>query len=160
MKVNCKVCGSEFTPNYPSTKICSEACRKVQRKVSRDKWRTKTPEHKTLWSGYSKAYRERNPHKAKLTALRIRAEKLGLPFDLDEQWLEENCPAVCPVLGLPLDGKSRDTTLSFDRLVPEQGYTKDNCVPMSMKANRLKSNASLEDLERIVAFLKEKLDKT
>ncbi len=154
--VSCKVCGTEFEPHYPNVKLCSAACRKISNHQSREHWRSKTPDNKSRWAGYSKAYRQRNPIKSKLTFLRIRAEKLEVPFDLDEQWLEENSHSSCPVLGIPLDSSSRDNTPSVDRLFPEKGYTKENCVVMSMKANRLKSDASIEDIEKILQFMKNK----
>ncbi len=149
--INCKVCNKEFESVQGAHKICSDECRKKQKLAARNKWRAKS---KTKWAGYSKAYRERNPHKAKVVAFRTKAQRLGLPFDLDENWFKQNTPTHCPVLGLPLDTGTRDNASSVDRLVPEKGYTKDNCSIMSLKANRLKNNATIEELEKIITFMK------
>lgn len=81
-----------------------------------------------------------------------RAKKCGLPYSLDEAKID--WPNFCPVLGIPLDRRDRDHAPSIDRLIPEKGYTNDNCRVISMRANRIKNDASLEELEQIVAYLK------
>jgi hypothetical protein len=149
--VNCKVCGEEFTPENGTHKICSDECRKEQAKRARDKWRHKAKEK---WAGYTRAYRERNPIKTKVTYFKTKAARLGVPFDLDEQWFVDNLSPVCPILGILLDQGDRDSTMSVDRMIPEKGYTKENCSIISLKANRLKNNATIEELEKIIAFMK------
>jgi hypothetical protein len=148
---NCKVCGVKFVPNNGTHKICSDGCRQEQAKRARDKWRHKAKEK---WSGYSKAYRERHPYKAKVVSFKAKATKAGLPFNLDEEWFRDNTPTHCPVLGILLDQGDRDNVSSVDRMIPEKGYTKENCSIISLKANRLKSNATIEELEKIIAFMK------
>ena len=62
-------------------------------------------------------------------------------------------PTHCPVLGIPLGfSNSRDHVPSIDRIVNTKGYTKDNIVIVSLRANRFKSDATLEELKRLVAF--------
>jgi hypothetical protein len=154
MKINtCKVCGAEFEAVVPQNKICSDECREVQKVRSREKWRTQSTSHKKRWSGYSKAYRERFPFRAKVTAFRTKAAQLDLPFDLDESWFIENQGTHCPVLGIKYTTNHRDSQASVDRLIPERGYTKDNCRIISMKANRLKNNATVEELKKIIAYI-------
>ena len=31
-----------------------------------------------------------------------RAKLKNIPYDLDYQWIKENCPKICPILGIPL----------------------------------------------------------
>lgn len=92
--------------------------------------------------------------KSVLRSAKARAEKLGIPFDLVANDL--SIPEVCPIFGTPLIWTDRITndTPSLDRLIPEKGYVKDNVAFISMRANRLKSDASLEDLEKIVEWIK------
>lgn len=88
-------------------------------------------------------------------AARIRAEKLGIDFDITSE--DVDIPDVCPVFGTPLvwTNKLSNDTPSLDRLVPSKGYVKGNVAFISMRANRLKSDASVEDLERILEWIKE-----
>jgi hypothetical protein len=46
----------------------------------------------------------------------------------------------------------RDHCPSVDRIDNSRGYTHDNIVIVSFKANRLKSNASIEELQRLANF--------
>lgn len=66
-------------------------------------------------------------------------------------------PEICPVLGIKLEpsrGKASDASPSIDRLIPALGYTKANVRVISNRANSLKNNASLEELEKLVSYLK------
>lgn len=102
-----------------------------------------------------------NPAKSYMLAARKRARTLGVPFDLEE--CDIVFPEVCPILGIPItldktDGPRRrtDNTPSLDRRVPSKGYVKGNVCVISWRANRLKSDASLEELESLVNYLKNK----
>jgi hypothetical protein len=152
--INCKVCGTEFESKGGANKICSDKCRDTQKERAREKWRTQSPDHKKQWSHYTRAWSERNPFRAKVTSVRARAKALGLAFDLDEKWFEDNTPEYCPVLGIKLDQGDRVSTSSVDKVIPRLGYTKENCRIISLKANMLKNDASVEDLEKIIAYMK------
>lgn len=92
-------------------------------------------------------------------AAKQRAKKHNLPFDIS---LEDIViPKVCPLLGIPLYHNEKGFSYnspSLDKLVPEKGYTRDNTWVVSMKANALKSNASLEELKLLVKNLEEKIN--
>jgi len=51
------------------------------------------------------------------------------------------------------DGHCGPNSISLDRIVPSKGYTKENVRVISYKANTIKSNANLDDLRRVVAYL-------
>ena len=58
-------------------------------------------------------------------------------------------PDFCPVLGIKLetgDRKNHVNAPSIDRIDNNKGYTKDNIMVMSVKANMIKKDASLDDL--------------
>lgn len=60
-----------------------------------------------------------------------------------------NIPDVCPVLGITLevgDRKSHQNAPSIDRLDNTKGYHKDNIIVMSVRANMIKKDASLDEL--------------
>jgi hypothetical protein len=88
-----------------------------------------------------------------LTGARTRAKALGLEFNLEES--DITIPETCPVLGMPLVfGRltRNDNSPSLDRIDNTKGYVKGNVVVISMRANRLKNNGTLEELEALVAF--------
>lgn len=76
-----------------------------------------------------------------------RAKKAGKHFDISPS--DVVIPSHCPLLEIPLDSRDRDHWPSIDRLYNDEGYTRANIWVISMKANRIKSNATLEDFVRI-----------
>lgn len=68
---------------------------------------------------------------------------------------------MCPVLGIPIfsgRGKQIDNSPNLDRIVPEKGYVPGNVRVISAKANRIKSNATAEELKLVWEDL-QKLEK-
>jgi hypothetical protein len=94
-----------------------------------------------------------------ISHLRSSAKKRGIEFDLDVTDLNRlGFPISCPILGMPLkfnNGKPKDNSYSVDRIDSNIGYTPDNIVIISYKANRLKSDATLIELKRISNFYTE-----
>jgi hypothetical protein len=88
-----------------------------------------------------------------LIGSKTRAKQRNIPFDLKLSNI--TIPKVCPVLGIPLfwGEKQSDNTPSIDRVVPERGYVLGNCHVISMKANRLKNNATVEELKAILEYV-------
>jgi hypothetical protein len=86
---------------------------------------------------------------------KFRASRDNLPFDITVDDL--TIPEFCPVLGIKLDcsgsAEERDTAPSIDRIIPEEGYVKGNVCVISQKANRLKNNATIDELMAIVDYL-------
>jgi hypothetical protein len=89
----------------------------------------------------------------RLDGYRVRAFKKGVPFNLTEENI--SIPEFCPVYGIKfsIDPVS-DYYPQLDRMIPKLGYVKGNVYFISAKANKLKNNASLEDLELIVKYMK------
>ena len=95
-----------------------------------------------------------NPSYAMFTNARSRAKKQSTPFDLELSDIV--IPKVCPCLGIPLVkgvGTYTDNSPTLDKIIPELGYVKGNVWVISMRANRIKDNASLEELKEIVKAL-------
>lgn len=101
----------------------------------------------------------RDPRQYMLSGARKRASQLGLPFDLTKEDLV--IPSVCPVLGIPVysvSGKGPgDNSPSLDRLIPHLGYVRGNVVVISQRANRIKNDASAEELETVASWLRDVL---
>jgi len=91
-----------------------------------------------------------------LYSARGRAKAAELPFDLTEADL--TLPEVCPALGIPLrygpGGRGPDSP-SLDRLVSERGYVRGNVRVISDLANRIKTDASVEQVEAVARWLRE-----
>ncbi len=81
------------------------------------------------------------------------AKRSGIPFELDFATI--NWPTHCPVLGMELnylaEGK-QENSVSFDRIDPSIGYTNDNTIIVSVRANRIKNDGSIDDLQKIAKF--------
>lgn len=83
-----------------------------------------------------------------------RADKYGVPFSLEKGSIV--VPKCCPVLGIPLEpglGCQQDNSPTLDRFIPEKGYVPGNVVVMSLLANRIKSNATPDQLKRVWEFV-------
>lgn len=66
-------------------------------------------------------------------------------------------PAVCPVLGLPLlrtRGKVSPGSPSLDRIDNSKGYIRGNIRVISYRANSLKSNATIDEMTKVLADLR------
>jgi hypothetical protein len=74
------------------------------------------------------------------------------------QWVCKVCDNKCPIFGFNLEWNGngfRETSPSIDRIDSSRGYTKDNIQIISWKANRIKGYATVEDLEIVLAYLKQ-----
>ena len=56
-------------------------------------------------------------------------------------------------------GKSKNLAPSLDKIIPKKGYIQGNLVIVSDIVNRLKSDATLEDMEKILKFYTKKTNK-
>lgn len=102
---------------------------------------------------YNRKYYRQNVVKILLHVARKRANKAGVDFNLTEE--DILIPNECPVLGIPIIvGQGKDNSPSLDRHVPELGYTKGNVTVISMRANRIRNDSKVEELERILEYAK------
>lgn len=119
----CVLCGNDVPrkSSGPRGKWCSEKCRASHR-------------------------REVDPD-FRLSGAKYNAAKRGIGFHLergDVEWVTK-----CPILGIDLDYTNKATTdnsPSLDRIDPAKDYTKENVWVISNKANRMKNDASHEEL--------------
>lgn len=82
------------------------------------------------------------------------AKKNDIPFSISLSDLLP-IPDNCPVLGIPLRhgiGGTTDGSPSIDRIVPSQGYVPGNVIVVSHKANRIKNDATPEELMAVAKF--------
>lgn len=110
-----------------------KACRKVRQRENRIK---------------------RSPWKERSAKIGLRARRAGIAFNLTGEFLESMWNeqqglcfytdyAMVNDLGTGLSGN----TLSVDKIVPALGYIQGNVVMCTQRANTIKNNMSLEELE-------------
>jgi len=95
-----------------------------------------------------------------LNASKQRSKKKSRENKLTLQDIKDTFPknGLCPIFGIKLvfgDAGFRENSPSIDRLDSKKGYTKDNIQIISWKANRIKKDASIEELELILAYMKQ-----
>ena len=106
----------------------------------------------------SKRFRDfklNNPNIYLLRYARDRAKEKNIPFDITAE--DITIPETCPVLGIQLQIGEKvacNNSPSLDRIKPELGYVKGNIQVLSYRANMLKSNATIEELEKVLEHLK------
>lgn len=119
--------------------------KKISKARSREEVHRKTKERRIA-----------NPIKSLLQMIRSRCNREGIPFDLTPE--DFTIPERCPALGIPLIYNPQhnvrpQTGLSFDRIIPSKGYVKGNVRIISFRANRIKSDASLEELKALLDYV-------
>jgi hypothetical protein len=87
-----------------------------------------------------------------ILSARVRAAKSGVPCTITEDDL--TIPPRCPVLGIEWGTKQWVNSPSLDRIIPALGYVPGNVRVVSARANNLKKDASLAELEAVVNDLK------
>lgn len=88
---------------------------------------------------------------------RRRAKNQNIPFSIDIE--DIHIPEVCPILNIPIvigTGKISKQSPTLDKIIPELGYVKGNIAVISAKANALKSDMRIEDVERLLQYMKGK----
>ncbi len=99
--------------------------------------------------------RRRRPEAYLLNVARQRSRVRGTEFSITVADLK--MPELCPLLGVKLDSYSDniDVHPSIDRINPKLGYVPGNVWIISHRANRIKSNATADEILRIGHALKE-----
>lgn len=99
--------------------------------------------------------RSRSKEQKLLYGAKERAKQYGVPFNIDASDIV--IPEFCPALGVKLvhgKGKICANSPTLDRRVPELGYVKGNVAVISQKANTIKSNATAEEVESVLNWMR------
>jgi hypothetical protein len=102
-------------------------------------------------------WRRRNPFKFKCAAKRQDCDKRNILFNLTPEYLEGIWTGKCPVLDVDMDILSHKDSLyapQLDRVDPKGGYVEGNVAWLSRRANNIKGNATVEELEAVVKWIK------
>ena len=149
-----------------------KTCNKCERNLKYDKFRLRKDVGWTDITGkmrytyckecekkrFKDAYKK-NPIPQMLSNSKIRAKAKKIPHnitanDIKKIWPKDN---ICPVLKIPFEmgfkmGKTKSMAPSLDRIIPSEGYVQGNIVAVCDIVNRLKSDASLDDMKKILSF--------
>lgn len=93
-----------------------------------------------------------------LTNCKIRAREMGVEFSLTRDDIV--IPERCPVFGVVFEEECKKANRYFcnsyapsvDRIDNSKGYTKDNIVIVSCRANSIKGNATIAELFQVANF--------
>ena len=92
---------------------------------------------------------KKNPIKWILYSAKSRAKEKNWEFNLEES--DIIIPLYCPILGIKLisggSGKQSFNSPSIDRIDPTKGYIKDNVRIISLRANMMKNDANLQEIQ-------------
>ena len=91
---------------------------------------------------------------------KARAKKAGIPFDISVEDIV--IPEECPILKVSFqigEGSVHPYSPTLDKIIPSLGYVRDNLDVISCRANRMKSDASFEELSLFCSWASEFLDK-
>lgn len=102
------------------------------------------------WKATKRKKHALNPIPNMLSMAKKRAKLAGLPFELSPTDIV--IPELCPVLGVPLAVNGGRYSPSLDRIDNSKGYVRGNVVVVSIRANTIKNDASLDELRRVVRF--------
>jgi hypothetical protein len=108
-------------------------CKECRKDVSKKNWSNKSYVQKI----YDRA--------------KTRATRKGREFNIGIEDIV--IPEVCPVFGVPLV-EDTEYAPSIDRIDSSKGYIKGNIQIISRRANLLKNNANIEELEMVIEFLR------
>lgn len=95
-----------------------------------------------------------NPALVLWSKAKQRARLKGLEFSI--ALTDIHIPERCPVFGTLLTTGTRanhNDAPTLDRIDPKKGYTPDNIVVMSWRANKIKSDATADEIAKLAAFL-------
>lgn len=146
---------------------CNDCMRDEKRIQAREKYQKNPTSSAARSLRHSKKMKKNFP--VKYTASQMyssakkRSNKLGLPFDLDSKYVESICPKLCPVFGHKIKyggGEKTKYSASIDRIEPSKGYTKDNVQVISLLANLMKNEASVQELLAFSAWVYDTQNKT
>lgn len=123
------------------------------------KLRARRNADKEGFAARAKDWRIRNNAKTMLNSARDRARRLGLQCTITEA--DIIIPTHCPVLGIEIRrGEKRGSSPNsptLDRIRSKGFYTPNNIRVISWRANRLKSDGTIKEFERILAYMRGEL---
>lgn len=127
---------SDFHKHSRSKSGYREVCKSCRKKLSQD------------------FHKKKDLQSHALQSIKARAKDKKLPFNLE--YSDITPPETCPVFGFKLNrhrGKMQYDSPSVDKIVPELGYVKGNIQIISELANRMKQDATEDQLRAFAIWI-------
>lgn len=161
-----KVCGTCFTEKA-ATEFWRQKtnhdglfgeCKACGRRRNQQWHREHPEEARARNMAATRAKRQRHPMAGILASAKHRAAAAGMEFSIT--LADVPVPERCPVLGIALKSQmgtgwrkgQKDASPSIDRIDNGRGYTPDNVIVVSLRANRIKSDSTPEELTAVADF--------
>lgn len=126
-------------------------CKACEHKLELERYLTKGGKEKDL------KRRLKSPERYMLYATKCRARINNIEFNLTLDDIK--IPEFCPVFGIKLERQSvkqGPASPSLDRFDNNKGYVSGNVNVISWKANSMKRQSSIEELEKLLTWMKRK----
>ena len=156
---------TSFKQYYQDNKEQIKEKAKQYRKNNKEKLREKGKQYRENNREKIKQYNKKIWHDVshpafftrRLSAIKSNAKCRSLDFDLDAEYLKEIWPedGKCAALGFSLRIDSIDRSPSLDRIDNTKGYTKGNVHWVSLKANRIMSDGTPEEVMKVALFFQQ-----
>ena len=133
--------------------VCMKLYRDTHKEQIRNTQRQYQHAHKARLNKLRNDYDHKKPEIRLIAAAKAASKKRGIAFDLVRSDIA--IPVTCPVLGIAIRkvrGPRTDNSPSLDRIMPERGYVRGNVIVISWRANRLKQDASVDELRKLADF--------
>lgn len=151
------------TPRQATTRRYREKNREALKEYSRKYYQENKDKHNAVVkANYEKHHKlkrqlahQADPRVSMWKAAKQRSRKKNLVFDIEID--DIIVPEVCPVFGTPFSfgiGRACSTSPTLDRKDSTKGYVKDNVQVISWRANDLKKDATIEELQAIVEYMR------
>jgi len=106
----------------------------------------------------NRQWRKKNPLKRSYHHKKSHAKERGIAFTLTFEEFSELWTGNCAISGVKLSGiGNKVDSGQLDRINPQLGYVTGNVHFISFRLNRIKSDATLDELKSIVKYLEEVL---
>lgn len=163
----CNCCNSdkslfEFSKNARSKDGLQYRCKDCDNKYQAIRRKENYLEHREYDKKYQANKRKNFDYRLQMliNASKQRAKLKNREHSITVDDIKAIYPAdgCCPIFGMKLEFNNagfRENSPSIDRIDSSKGYTTDNIQIISWKANRIKSYATVEELEIIVAYMKQ-----
>ncbi len=138
---------------YSSCRQCTSKAAKIYRTAPHYKEEHNKRNRKYYKGTRSKQYRKDPVHYLFMVA-KQRAKKNGLEFSITENDIKVY--KICPILGTQLDVLTNkvNTSMSLDRIDNTKGYIPGNVAIISRRANLMKRDCSIEQLQKIISYMR------
>ena len=157
----CKILkpASTFQPKFYNKDGLDAHCRECRGIIRREHYDSAVEATKRV------IRQQQNPVKLRLRQMiasaKIRAKRDNLPFALTFEYMCGLVRTHCPVLGLTFNYQATEFSAdspSLDKFIPSLGYVPGNVTIISRRANTMKQDASLEEVEALAMWMRHQMD--